>query len=136
MKDISLLVVDDMPEIRAVIKHFAKMIGVGAIYECKDGLEALATLDSRLNAAGPLPEMVVILCDMHMPNMNGIELLRAIRRGDQQRKTAVIMISGDGTEETIVESIKSGADAFIVKPCSLKTIEDKIRIVLERRGIR
>lgn len=137
MKDINVLVVDDCPEIRDVIKSFLKVIGVSATYECKDGLEALTVLNGRPEVGGPtIPEIHVILCNIHMPIMGGIDFLREIRRHDKLSKVPVIMISGDGTEEKILESIKSGADEFILKPCSLKTIEDKINTVLKKRCVK
>lgn len=135
MKDASVLIVEDAPEVRMVLTEFLKIIGVRETYECKDGLEALAILNRQLEGDSIIPDIHIMLCDIHMPRMDGISLLREIKKNERLRNLGVIMLSGDGTEEMILDSIQSGADAFIVKPCSLNTIEEKIITFLKKRRI-
>lgn len=97
--------------------------------------ESLAILNRQLKGDSIIPDIDVMLCDIHMPRMDGISLLREIKKNERLRNLGVIMLSGDGTEEMILDSIKSGADAFIVKPCSLNTIEEKIITFLKKRRI-
>lgn len=136
MKDINVLLVEDYPEVREIIKTFLKILEVRDVYECRDGLEALAIVNKR-NEVGDLliPDIQLIICDIYMPGLDGITFLKEIRKHEKLNKVPVIMISGDGTEKKIVESIKAGADSYIVKPCSLKTIEEKIMMALKKRSI-
>ncbi len=95
----------------------------------EDGLEALDKLE-----LGPFD---VILCDIKMPQMDGIELLDKIK--EREPDAVVVMISGHGTIDTAVEAIKKGAFDFISKPLDLNRLlitirnaTDKTQLVTER----
>ena len=111
-------------------------MGAKGIYEATNGLEALRILAEKDESGKAISQDInVILCDINMPKMDGISFLREIRKSEEFNRVAIIMITGEGTKEKVVEAIKLGADAFIIKPYTLKTVEDKITKVLERRGI-
>ena len=135
MKEINALVVDDLAEVRTIVKAVLKRMGAKGIYEATNGLEALRILAEKDESGKPISQDInVILCDINMPKMDGISFLREIRKSEEFNRVAVIMITGEGTKEKIVEAIKLGADSFIIKPYTLKTVEDKITKVLERKG--
>jgi two-component system, NtrC family, nitrogen regulation response regulator NtrX len=116
-----ILVIDDESSIRNTLKEILEY----EKYEvalAEDGEEALEQL-----ASGPFD---VILCDVKMPKMDGIELLDKIRNIDPD--VAVVMISGHGTIDTAVEAIKKGAYDFIAKPLDLNRMLITIRNAMDK----
>jgi two-component system chemotaxis response regulator CheY len=137
MRDIGALVVDDFADTRKVVKGVLRRMGVREIFEAADGLEALGILSGRDEHEQPVVHNIqLVVCDILMPRMNGLELLKEIRSSDAFKDLTFIMITADRTEKSILESVKLGADAFVVKPYTLQILEDKIREALKRRGRR
>jgi two-component system chemotaxis response regulator CheY len=135
--DVGALIVDDVKEIRVVLKDIVRGMGIQEIYEATNGVEALEILSGRDEKDRPISQRVrFLICDVNMPKMNGMQLLRAVRKSDHLKHVSVIIITGESTEKRILESIKLGADAFVAKPYTVQTIEDKIREVLEKRDRR
>ena len=104
-----ILIVDDEPRIRSSLRGILMDEGY-EIHMANDGLAALEKLQNE-----DPPDL--ILADIWMPRMDGLELLREIRSLDLD--IPVIMISGHGTIETAVKAIKMGAFDFIEKPLTL-----------------
>ncbi len=101
-----ILVVDDATFMRKVIKDTLSKAGYNDIYEAVDGIDAL---DKYREVQ---PELV--LMDITMPNMDGLEALKAIRAADGNAN--VVMCSAMGQETMVIDAIRSGAKDFIVKP--------------------
>jgi two-component system chemotaxis response regulator CheY len=132
--DVRALVVEDAPELRKLIRMVLREMGIKDVEEASDGLEALALIEKGTKAGEEKNRRFdFVLCDIHMPQMDGIGLLQEIRRRETVRDTPVIMISGDNTAEKIVEAVKLGADDFIIKPYTVKIVEQKVRRILEGR---
>ncbi len=106
----NILVVDDSRAMRAVIKKIVTMSGfkMDKCLEAGNGREALETLADQW--------VDVIISDINMPEMNGLELLKCLKADDCYREIPVIMISTDGSTERMRESLVSGARGFIKKP--------------------
>ncbi|MGA1874875.1 MAG: sigma-54-dependent transcriptional regulator [bacterium] len=128
-----ILIVDDEPRIRSSLRGILMDEGY-EIYMANDGLSALEKIQNE-----DPPDL--ILADIWMPRMDGLELLREIRSLDLD--IPVIMISGHGTIETAVKAIKMGAFDFIEKPLTLeKTVllikhaMDQQRLQVENRNLR
>ncbi len=116
-----ILVIDDESSIRNTLQDILEY----EKYEvelAEDGQEALEKM-----AKGPYD---VILCDVKMPKMDGIELLEKIR--EQDGDVAIVMISGHGTIDTAVEAIKKGAYDFISKPLDLNRLLITIRNAMDK----
>jgi DNA-binding response OmpR family regulator len=112
-----------------------RRMGVREVYEATNGLEALDVLSGRDEHGQPRSQKIqVIVCDINMPKMNGLEFLHEIRNRDALKEVSVIIITAESTEKTVLEAIKLGADAFVAKPYTVQTIEDKIRDVLKRKA--
>jgi DNA-binding NtrC family response regulator len=112
---IDLLIVDDEPDFRESACRYLKRIGF-QVEEAEDGEEALnITTNKRFD---------VVILDIHMPGMNGMEVLEQLMNRDPAPK--VIMLTGGGTIENAVESIKLGAYDFLTKPTKL---DDLARLV-------
>jgi DNA-binding NtrC family response regulator len=121
---VKILVIDDDPKVFWLLSE-----GLGKTYEvvsAKDGLEGL----QMVSKAKPN----LVLLDIKMPGMEGLEVLEKIKSMDQL--TEVIMLSGHGETKNVVESIKRGASEFINKPFDVKEVEIHIQGVLEKNLLR
>ena len=101
-----ILLVDDAAFMRKVIKDTLTKSGYTDIYEAKDGVEAVDQYNSLK------PDLVIM--DITMPNMDGLEALKAIRGSDPNAN--VVMCSAMGQETMVIDAVRSGAKDFIVKP--------------------
>lgn len=101
-----ILLVDDAAFMRMMVKDTLTKAGYTDLYEAADGVQAVETY-SEIN-----PDLVIM--DITMPNMDGLEALKAIKGKDPN--ATVVMCSAMGQESMVIEAIKSGAKDFIVKP--------------------
>ena len=101
-----ILLVDDAAFMRKMIKDTLTKNGYTDVYEAVDGADAVAKFDELA------PDLVVM--DITMPNMDGLEALKAIRAKDGSAN--VVMCSAMGQESMVMDAVRSGAKDFIVKP--------------------
>jgi two-component system KDP operon response regulator KdpE len=120
MKSATILVVDDEPQIRRVMRATLTAQGY-TIVEARDGQEALEKLRSER------PDLVLL--DMNMPVMDGLEACREIRRDSE---VPVIMLTVRSAEKDKVRALDAGADDYIVKPFGIQELLARIRAVLRR----
>ncbi|HQK38147.1 MAG TPA: sigma-54 dependent transcriptional regulator, partial [Bacteroidales bacterium] len=119
-----ILVIDDEKSIRSTLKEVLEYED-HSVALAADGPEGLELLDKE--------HFDVVLCDIKMPQMDGIEVLEKIMAGNYD--TQVIMISGHGTIDTAVEAIKKGAFDFISKPLDLNRLMITIRNALDKKHL-
>lgn len=123
MAKINILVVEDEADIQQLVSY--NLIKAGFNVTCADsGEEAL----ERLRAE----EIHCVLLDLMLPGMSGIELCRAMRRGEGYRLIPIIMLTAKGEEEDVVAGFESGADDYITKPFSPKVLIARIKAVVKR----
>lgn len=115
-----LLVVDDEPQIRRVLRAALSTQG----YEVDDASSGAEALE-RLRAS----HFDLVLLDFNMPGLGGLETCRAIRAGSD---VAVIMLTVRNTEADTIEALDSGADDYVGKPFSMPELMARIRAVLRR----
>jgi len=121
----SILVVDDEPNIRRVLEAvFAK--DHYQVFTAENGRKALDIIGSE-------PNLDVVLCDLIMPDMNGVEVLRAAK--ETNPALSVVMITAHGTIRTAVEAMKLGAFDYITKPFDMDEIKLVVKNALERRQL-
>jgi DNA-binding NtrC family response regulator len=121
----SILVVDDDAAFRRVMSTELGRLGYETA-SAASGEEAV----SKVAETGA----EVVLLDMRLPGMNGLEVLKALR--DSGSGPEVIMLTGHGSIDAAVESIRMGAFDYVVKPCSLDEIHIRIQRAIERRSLR
>jgi DNA-binding NtrC family response regulator len=122
-----VLVVDDDPIVADSLAEFIRGEG-GAAATAQDGGEALAVLrDAR-------PPFQLVLADMNMPRMDGMALLKQVRR--RHPDVAVVVITGYGTIESAVEAVQQGAFDYLTKPIVDEEIRETIARALEQRVLR
>lgn len=118
----SILLVDDDRETVALLERY--LISDFAVYKAYDGEEGLKT------AAEKMPDIIV--CDLMMPLLDGLAFLRALRSDKKLRHIKVIVFTGQTSEEERIAAYDAGADAFLVKPVSLKLMRTRIdRLIAE-----
>ncbi len=110
------LIVDDSRTIRAVLRRMIEDLSFHA-EEAEDGVQALDACGAQM------PD--VILLDWHMPNMNGIEFLEALRRSDGGDKPVVIFCTTENELPSIQKAMSAGANEYIMKPFDADIIESK-----------
>ncbi len=106
----NVLIVDDSSSMRAVIKKIIKISGfdVGEWWEAADGEEALKVLSSEW--------VDLVLTDINMPNMNGLELITEMKKDHLLSSIPIVVITTEGSEKRVQESMKLGARDYIKKP--------------------
>ena len=124
INNLSILVADDMDSMRRSIRGMLKVMGIGSrIQNAQNGKEAWEILtESQIDLA---------IIDWNMPVMNGQELLECIRTSKNHRDMPVIMITAENAKEIITDVAESDVDAYLLKPLTIQTLEDKIRSIVK-----
>ena len=123
---LNVLVVDDMPAIRRMLRQMLQHLGVkGDIREAGDGQEAWEVLQER--------PFDLVVCDINMPRMNGLDLLRHLRATPQFQTTPFLMISGEVSEDIVAASAESEVDGYLLKPFKIESFEGRLRSIIGKR---
>jgi len=117
-KSINILVVDDFPTMRRIVRNLLKELGFENIDEAEDGHMALAKL-----RAG---HYQFVVSDWNMPNMDGLTMLQHIRSDAALAKLPVLMVTAEAKKENIVAAAQAGASGYVVKPFTAATLEEKL----------
>ena len=123
-KNIPILVVDDFATMRKVVRNCLKSLGFENCSEAEDGKAALAKLKSS--------EFKLIVSDWNMPNMMGIDLLKAVRSDPTISKIPFLMVTAEAQQENVIAAAKAGVSNYIVKPFTLEQMQNKLEAVFSR----
>ncbi len=123
-RKIRILVVDDFATMRKVVRSLLGTLGFTNIQEAEDGAQALRTLQSQ--------PFDFVVSDWNMPNMQGIDLLRAIRADPNLRTLPVLMVTAEAKRENILEAAQAGVNGYIVKPFTAETLREKLDAIFTR----
>jgi two-component system chemotaxis response regulator CheY len=120
----SLMIVDDSATMRKIIRRTVRMSGLEfeRTEEAGSGAEALEKLK-----AGPID---VVLCDINMPEMNGMEMVKQARQLPNCAGTIIIMVSTESAQELIVRVMAEGADGYITKPFTPERFQKRLTPLL------
>lgn len=122
--DLRFLIVDDFSTMRRIIRNLLKELGHGSADEAEDGQVALNMLRNG--------EFQFVVSDINMPNMNGFELLAAIRADEALKHLPVLMVTAEARKEDIIMAAQAGASGYIVKPFTKATLEEKLAKILDK----
>lgn len=125
-KSIKILVVDDFATMRKVVRNLLKQVGYEDIVEAEDGVMALRALKSQ--------KIDVVVSDWNMPNMSGLELLKAVRADAELAKTPFLMVTAEALQDNVVAAVKAGVNNYIVKPFTAEVLNEKIKKIMEGLG--
>ncbi len=124
-RDARLLIAEDEANLRLVLQKELQRLGY-RVHVAPDGEAALRKLEES--------NVDVLLCDINMPRMDGMELLRRVH--ERPNPPEVIMLTGQGTIETAVEAMRSGAYDYLTKPYSITELDVRVRQAAEKRSLR
>src|SRR3989337_999705 len=120
-----VLVVDDFSTMRRILKNILKQIGYSDIEEAEDGNSALA----RLRQGG----FGLVVSDWNMPNMTGLDLLKAIRADNALNNMPVLMVTAEAKKENVMDAIKAGVNNYVVKPFTADILKEKIEKIFDNK---
>jgi two-component system chemotaxis response regulator CheY len=117
---LDVLIVDDSAAIRKILHRVLVQaeLPLGKVHEANDGTEALAKLATE--------KVGLILTDINMPNMDGIEFLTNIKANAQLKSVPIIMITTEGSQEKVMQALQLGAAGYVRKPFTPDQIKEKL----------
>lgn len=124
-----ILVIDDMPSIRDLVKGQLKTMGYQVIFEAQDGKEALELLHKQLKEGEPIQ---LVISDWNMPKLKGLELLKKVRASAEFKDLPFVLLTSEAEREQVTEAVLSGVSQYMVKPFSGKIFEDKLKTVWDK----
>jgi two-component system chemotaxis response regulator CheY len=119
---LQVMVVDDQRTMRTLVRESLAQMGCHQVRECADGAEALAEMD--------LNPPHLIISDLNMPKMDGLQLLAAVRAQARWRNVGFIMLTSQGERDLVKKAVELGVNNYLVKPFSLASIRQKVEAVV------
>lgn len=117
-KEMKVLVVDDVVYMRAIVIDMLKRLGITDVTEADDGEKAHNLIQNS--------PFSLVLCDWHMPKVNGISLLRMIRFSHDTKTLPFIMVTSNQKLDDVKECIATGVSGFLLKPFELEKMEKQL----------
>lgn len=121
--NLSILIVDDFSSMRCIIKNLLRDLGFNHTSEADNGLSALPMLQQG--------HFDFLITDWAMPQMTGIDLLKAVRADQRLKPLPVLMVTSEATRDQIVEAAEAGVNGYIVKPFTARTLKENIERIFE-----
>ncbi len=118
-----ILLVDDFPTMRKILRNLLKEAGFTDIDEAENGIMALERLRGEA--------FDLVITDWNMPEMTGLELLKKIREDHALKDIPVLMVTAEATKECVMEAVQAGVSNYIVKPFTATALKEKIDIIME-----
>ena len=120
----NVLIVDDSTTIRQMVKKTMQMAGldINEVYEASNGIEALAALADH--------DVDVILVDINMPTMNGVQLLTRMKQSSRLKDIPIVIASTEGSQQRIDQMMKFGASGYVRKPFQPEQLRDVLAPLL------
>ncbi|PWF21204.1 chemotaxis response regulator CheY [Corticimicrobacter populi] len=123
-KNIRILVVDDFPTMRRIVRNLLKELGFENVDEAEDGAQGLDKLKNG--------NFQFVVSDWNMPNLDGLEMLKTIRATPELSHLPVLMVTAEAKKENIVAAAQAGASGYVVKPFTAATLEEKLNKIFEK----
>lgn len=117
---LDVLIVDDSAAIRKILQRVLRQtdLPIGTVYEANDGAEALEALKTQT--------VGLILSDINMPNMDGLEFLTRVRADEAWKNLPIVMVSTEGSHAKVLEAVEKGASGYVRKPFTADQIKEKL----------
>ncbi|AVV32587.1 chemotaxis protein CheY [Halomonas sp. SF2003] len=126
-KNLRILVVDDFPTMRRIVRNLLKELGFTNVEEAEDGQQALEFLSQG--------SFELVISDWNMPNLDGLEMLRRVRANPATATLPVLMVTAEAKKENIIAAAQAGASGYVVKPFTAAVLEEKLGKVFEKHGL-
>lgn len=124
-RNIPILVVDDFSTMRRIVKNCLGQLGFKNITEAEDGQVALSKLQEG--------NFELVISDWNMPNMMGIDLLRAVRANEKLKTLPFVMVTAEAQKENVIEAAKAGVSNYIIKPFTADALQTKLEAVFSKK---
>ena len=125
-KNIKILVVDDFPTMRRIVRNLLKDLGFENVEEAEDGAMGLDKLRNG--------NFDFVVSDWNMPNLDGLSMLQQIRQDPALSKLPVLMVTAEAKKENIIAAAQAGANGYVVKPFTAAVLEEKLNKIFEKLG--
>ena len=119
-----VLIVDDFSTMRRIIKNLLRDLGFTNTFEADDGNTALPMLKNG--------DFEFVVTDWNMPIMQGIDLLKEIRKDPSLKHLPVLMVTAEAKREQIIAAAQAGVNGYIVKPFTAGTLKEKLDKIFQR----
>jgi len=123
--ELRFLVVDDFSTMRRIVKNLLQELGYANVQEADDGNTALPMLKNG--------NFDFVITDWNMPQMPGLELLKAVRADEKLKHLPVLMVTAEAKREQIVEAAQAGVSGYVIKPFTAQTLSEKLNKILQAR---
>jgi len=124
--DMKILVVDDFPTMRRIVKTLMRQNGYNNFVEAEDGVQGLKALESN-------PDVEFVVSDWNMPNMSGLEFLKAVRSDSRFAQLPFLMVIAESEKDHIIEAVRNGVSSYIVKPFTGAALQEKLTKIFSTR---
>ncbi len=125
--DMKFMIVDDFPTMRRIVKTILRQHGYTNFLEADDGQKAYQLLKEN-------PDIEFIISDWNMPNMTGLEFLKAVRADPKFKHLPFLMVTGETEKENVIAAVKSGVSNYVTKPLTGKTLIEKLQKIYQTVG--
>jgi len=123
---LKFLVVDDFSTMRRIVKNLLQELGYANVREADDGSTALPMLQTG--------DFDFVITDWNMPQMAGLDLLKAVRSDPKLKHLPVLMVTAEAKREQIVEAAQAGVSGYVIKPFTAQTLGEKLTKILQTRA--
>jgi two-component system chemotaxis response regulator CheY len=124
--NMKILVVDDFATMRQIVRKSLGELGFSNVTEAVDGVDALAKLEKD--------KFNFIISDWNMPNMMGLDFLKAVRASERFKGIPFLMVTAEAKKENVFEAARAGVSQYIVKPFTVASLEEKINAIFAKRN--
>jgi two-component system chemotaxis response regulator CheY len=126
---VRVLIIDDSLVMRKILESALRHVipDLAEVLHAANGLEGLAALENSATADRPLD---LVLCDVHMPAMNGLDFLLEKQRRNLAPSVPLLMITADASDPQVLKAVASGAQGYISKPFTLEHIQTCVESLL------
>lgn len=121
-KKLKVLVADDYATMRRAIKGMLRQMGISDFLDAEDGQQALRLIESQ--------DVDLIISDLNMPRLNGLDLLHHVRASSQHRKIPFIMVTAEADREAVFEAARAKVSGYLIKPFTSDLLMKKIEAAL------
>jgi two-component system chemotaxis response regulator CheY len=129
--DSKILIVDDSRFSRTIVKNGLRELKYWKIFEAENAVNAQIMLAQELKAGESIQLMV---CDIHMPEMTGLDLLKWARAKEPFKNLPVIIITSSQEKKEVIEAAKLGVSHFLIKPFGTETLKDRLVAAWSKHG--
>ena len=123
--ELRFLVVDDFSTMRRIVKNLLQELGYQNVQEADDGQTALPMLKTG--------NFDFVITDWNMPQMPGLDLLKAVRADAALKHLPVLMVTAEAKREQIVEAAQAGVSGYVIKPFTAQTLSEKLNKILQAK---